>query len=292
MDRRSFVWGLAGTAALTLPMFEFGRQAIRASAAGDFSGLGLPEATITVTEAGYGISPATTPAGWTLLTLDNQLGAGDTSADVMLIPPGESIEALLAAADPAAPPPEWIFAATFAGAPWVPAGASGQALVLLSAGEWGIFSPSPLAPAALTVAAGDAGTAAPSLAPDVELTMQDFAFLGLEAGVRAGPQTWLITNAGPQPHLMTINQLPDGMTQSQFMDEMAAMMPGPPGADSSDLEPMAAVGGCATLSVDQSLYLALDLTPGTYGAICFFPDQETGAPHAMMGMAQVFSVGS
>jgi len=37
--------------------------------------------------------------------------------------------------------------------------------------------------------------------------------------------------------------------------------------------------------------LALDLAPGTYIALCFVPEEETGAPHALMGMVQVFTVG-
>ena len=35
---------------------------------------------------------------------------------------------------------------------------------------------------------------------------------------------------------------------------------------------------------------ALDLAPGTYIAVCFVPDEETGVPHALMGMVQVFTV--
>jgi hypothetical protein len=68
------------------------------------------------------------------------------------------------------------------------------------------------------------------------------------------------------------------------------MMTGTPTADAIDLGSMAAIAGCSSLSTDQSLYLALDLPVGTYGAICFFPDEQTGAPHVMLGMARDFTV--
>lgn len=36
--------------------------------------------------------------------------------------------------------------------------------------------------------------------------------------------------------------------------------------------------------------LMVDLAPGTYAAVCFIPDLETGAPHAMLGMTASFTV--
>jgi hypothetical protein len=66
-------------------------------------------------------------------------------------------------------------------------------------------------------------------------------------------------------------------------------MTGTPQAGAVDLGNAAAAGGCSTVSVGQSLYLPLALAAGTYGAVCFFPDQETGAPHVLMGMAATFT---
>ena len=267
---------------------------VQARASTNLAALGLPEVTIAVTEAGYAVSPTETPAGWTLVTLENQLAAGDTSADIMLVPPGESLEALLSAvADPnAGPPPDWVFQAPLAGAPWVAAGHAGQALIHVTPGNWAVFSPSPLAPASLTVTEADAvGDDPPAVTASVDLTMQDFAFVGLDAPLPSGPQLWKVTNAGPQPHLMSLAQLPDGTTQVQFLDEVMGMMSAPPPPDGIAPPGPPTAGGCSTLSVDQTIYLALDLVPGTYGAICFFPDAQSGAPHAAMGMVQVFTVG-
>lgn len=293
MNRRSFLW-LLGGAALSGSLTRLDARIVQARAATNLAALGLPEVTIAVSDAGYAVSPQQTPAGWTLVTLENQLEATDTSADIMLIPDGESLEALLTAvAGPdAGPPPDWVFQAPLAGAPWVTAGQSGQALVHLTAGNWAVFSPTPLAPATMTVLeADDDADDRPTVTVDAELTLQDFAFLGLDGPLAAGPQLWKVVNAGPQPHLMALSPLPDGTTQGAFMDEVMAMMSAPPSADAAIPPGPPIIGGCSTLSTDQTIYLALDLGPGTYGAICFFPDGQTGAPHAAMGMVQVFTVG-
>jgi hypothetical protein len=292
MDRRRFVQ-LMGGAALSLELATRSRGAARAQAT-DLAALGLPEITISVTDAGYQVVPASTVAGWTLVTFDNEQGVADNSADIMLLPQGETLDsliAMLAAMGPEGAPPDWIYQATFAGAPWVPAGTSAQAVVRLTEGEWAIFSLAPLAPAALTVTGGDAPAAAPAaLTADLDVEMSEYSFGGLDEPVPAGPQVWKVSSAGEQPHLMTISPVPEGTTQAQLVEGFAAMMSGTPPPD-ADPTAMATAGGCATLSAGQSLYLALDLAAGTYGAVCFFPDPGSGAPHVMLGMAQVFTAG-
>ena len=292
MDRRGFLRLMGSMVALPLAPSWVSSHVVRAQGTTAFTNLGLPELTVTLTDTEYQVSPATTTAGWTLLTFKNQQQT-DNSADIMLLPPGESVGSLLeAVASPSAAPPAWIYETIFAGAPWVPAGTSAQAVVLLTAGEWVIFSPAPLTPAPLTVTEGDGTPAAPpTLTADLEVAMQEYAFLGLDNPVPSGPQVWKVTNEGHQPHFVTITQLPAGTTQTQYMDSMMAMMSGTPEAGGLDLASLGILGGCSTLSRGQSLYLMLDLEAGTYGAICFFPDEQTGAPHVLMGMAQVFTVG-
>jgi hypothetical protein len=230
-----------------------------------------------------------------LVTFDNQQSAGDNSADIMALPPGATIDGIfgaMATAVAGGPVPDWAFQAALAGAPWAPAGASAQAIVHLTAGDWVVFNGgAPYEPVPLTVTQEAAGQAAPPLPPpDVEVALQEFAFLGLDRPIPAGPQVWNVTNPGRQPHLMNLAKLPDGTTQAQFMTNLMAMMSATPSADAGGPEAMQNVGGCSTLSPGQQLYLALDLAAGTYGAICFFPDRETGAPHLAMGMVQVFTV--
>lgn len=294
MHRRALL-RTSGSAALALGLCRLGGIPVSARQAADLAGLGLPELTITVTATEYQVSSQTLPAGWTLVTLDNQ-SPGDNSADVMLLPSGETMESLMAVLSasmesPTAAPPAWINEATFAGAPWARAGSSAQALVLLSEGDWVVFSPAPLTPATVTVTGANATAVVPSgLQADRDVIMQEYAFLGLDDMVPVGPQVWQVTNTGHQPHILTFSELPPGTTQAQFLDGVMAMMSGTPEAAGPDAVAPSILGGCSSLSGGQSLYLALDVTAGTYGAICFFPEPETGAPHALLGMAQVFTV--
>lgn len=294
MDRRDFLRLVGSATVLSLELTRMGGRAVRAQGATDLAALGLRELKVVLTDAGYQVSPATTTAGWALVTFENQQSAGDNSADIMALPPGKTSESLLdPAATPTAGPPAWLYQATFAGAPWAPAGTSAQAVVLLTPGEWLIFNGgAPLTPISLTVTeAASTPAMPPDVTTDVDVTLREFGFLGLDKPVPSGQRLWKVTNAGQQPHLMILAELPSGTTQTQYMDGMTAMMTGTPAANGIDPETIRNVGGCATLSTGQALWLALDLAAGTYGAMCFFPDEQTGAPHVLMGMAQVFTVG-
>jgi hypothetical protein len=291
MDRRRLLATTAGAtlAAAFSPLVRRRRAAADASGAA-FATLGLPAVRVVADAAGFRVEPATTPAGWTVVTLENRRAAGDASADLMALPAGQSIDDLLTGlTDPTAPPPSWAFRATFAGAPWAAAGGAARALVQLPPGELAIFSPEPVAPALLTVTPGGEDKA-PDVAVTAEVVMEEMAFAGLNDPLPAGPQIWKITNAGALPHLMALIPAPPGATDAQLVDElMAAMTAGPAPDPAAPTPPMA--GGCSTLSAGRSLFLALDLAPGSYGAICFFGDAKTGAPHAMAGMVGAFTVG-
>ena len=291
MNRRHFLSVTAGAAALSLGLAHPGPRQARARQAVDLSSLGLPELTVTQTDEGYSVSTESTPAGWTLLTFENRRSAGDASADILLLPEGQTLDSLLAtlSPDPAATPPAWAYEATLVGAPWASPGGSAQALIHLSEGDWVVFSPAPGMPATFTVTAADGSVSAPGVTADVEVTMQGMAFLGLGESLAAGPQVWKVVNAGPQPHLMTFSPVPPGTTQAQFLDMIVGSMSATPVGDpGGDVPPT--TGGTATLSNGQTIYLALDIPAGTYGAVCFFPDRDTAAPHVMLGMAQVFTV--
>jgi hypothetical protein len=92
------------------------------------------------------------------------------------------------------------------------------------------------------------------------------------------------------PYFIILSPLADGTTQARFMEMLRAMMSGTPAPDEGAPAGPPNAGGCGAPSAGQSLYLALDIAAGTYPAVCFFPDEQTGAPHIAMGMAQVFTV--
>jgi hypothetical protein len=291
MDRRRFLQLAGSTAVLSLGLTRYGHF-VYAQEGSPFADLGLPELTVTVTDTAYEISPAEIPAGWTLMTLVNEQSAGDIGADVFKLPTGQSAEDFFSSiAEVTGAPPASVYESLFAGSPWTAAGTSAQALVLFTAGEWLLFAgPLPLTPASLTVTEGNGTPAAsPDVTADLEVTVKEFSFEGLGEGAPAGPQIWKVTNTGEQPHLMVFSPLPPGTTQDQFM-EMLMASSGTPAPDASPPPSPPAAGGFGTISAGQSLYVSLDLAPGTYGAVCFFPDEQTGAPHIAMGMAQAFTV--
>ncbi|MBX3142196.1 MAG: hypothetical protein KF813_00455 [Trueperaceae bacterium] len=129
-----------------------------------------------------------------------------------------------------------------------------------------------------------ANAAAPN-APtaDVRVEMADFAF-ALPATVAAGQQTWQVVNSGNQIHHLILMRLNDGVTFDDLMAFMGAGGPpsGPPPfqmAITTDL-----------LTNSESNFFLVDLAEGNYVAICFLPDEDSGAPHFALGMMQEFSV--
>lgn len=293
MNRRTFLKAGAGITTLTLPFNSLNASWISAQKPGPFASLGLPELTITLTDSGYTVSPASVPAGWTTITFVNNQSFGDNGADLMLIPEGETLESILeslAAAGPEGAPPDWVYQATFVGVPWSAAGTSAQGLGLLSPGEWAIFSPTPMSPATLSVTDGPEATpTSPTIEADVEIGMTEYSFSGLEESIGAGAQVWKVSTIGAQPHLMVINAVPEGTTTDQLLASWLSLFSGTPEAGALTPDQMPNVGGCGTLSRGESIYLALDLPAGTYGAVCFFGDPGTGIPHLMSGMVAVFT---
>jgi hypothetical protein len=62
----------------------------------------------------------------------------------------------------------------------------------------------------------------------------------------------------------------------------------PPGLP--DPAQIVSAGGVGILSAGDTAWAVPDLQPGTYPALCYVPDQGSGAPHAMMDLVQVFTV--
>lgn len=129
------------------------------------------------------------------------------------------------------------------------------------------------------------GPAAQAPAADLELHLADFAF-DFPDTLPAGAQLWHVQNTGAQTHLAALFKLQPGKTQDDLLAWFESMGPsgpaGPPPADDG--------GMVDAISPDQSFYIAMDLEPGTYVAVCFMPDTETGQPHLMKGMVQSFTV--
>jgi hypothetical protein len=111
-------------------------------------------------------------------------------------------------------------------------------------------------------------------------TMRDFSF-SMPETLPAGVSTYKVVNAGPQAHELNILKLNAGVTEQDLFKWDEAPN-GPP--------PFEMLGGINGLSASGSGYMTLDLTPGTYLAICHIPDPTTGIDHAHLGMIKRFTV--
>jgi len=125
----------------------------------------------------------------------------------------------------------------------------------------------------------------PAEAPEVDLTvnMLDFAFT-IPSEVNTGEQTWQIANRGEQLHHISVAKFKPGKT----IDDVMAFME----TEEGDM-PVDEVYHSNAIGPGESNYIYLDLEPGAYVALCFFPDHKgeaTGQPHLALGMMQAFTV--
>jgi len=204
---------------------------------------------------------------------------------------GKTVSDLMAAFKNPGPPPAWV---RFVGGPnavapvptdtavaWLTLTAGNYALICLIPDTAGVphFAHGMVRP--LTVTAS-AATPAPEPQADVVIHLKDYAF-EITGNLTAGPHTIRIVNDGPQPHEMIIAQM---APRKKAMDlanwvETGKMRGVPPA------KPM---GGATTLAPGASQVIAVTLTAGNYGLLCFVPDAKDGKPHAMHGMVKDLTV--
>jgi hypothetical protein len=143
----------------------------------------------------------------------------------------------------------------------------------------------------------------PAPTADVSVDLADFKFVNLPDNVKAGKQTWAVTNKGAQLHELALFKLGEGITIDQLIGMVSATeatpMPGmaastpaavPPQASPAGAPPVVENDGFAPVSPGYGGWLLLDLEAGNYAALCFVPDIKTGKPHFMLGMQQAFTV--
>lgn len=261
----------------------------RATGASDLA-LYYPELNIMANGNTFELSSRVV-AGRYLVSVDNQ-GKEGVDTQFVQVPEGRTVEEVVhAVADPddnAA----WLYEAIWAGGPTVLAGKQGQSIIDLTAGNWAIVADD-YAPSSLLVIPAYPGSPVrpePEVAATIEL--KEFSFAGLTDSIQPGKQVWKVTNIGEQPHFLELIKAPGPVTVQQVLDMLMSSgdpsaTPAPGAMDPSTIE---GVGGIGTISPGQTGWYITDLEPGTYVALCFVPDRESGMPHVMMGMVQVFTV--
>lgn len=95
----------------------------------------------------------------------------------------------------------------------------------------------------------------------------------------------------PLPHELLLARSSVPVTAEQIIelfsteDDTATPVGG--GPSYADIEP---AGGIGWLSPGATAWTEVDLEPGNYAAVCFVFDPETGMPHIMLGMVDVFII--
>jgi hypothetical protein len=293
-----------------------------------FADLGLPELTVTITETAFEGIPSELAAGRYVLRVTNALepvegpfgpeinGVGllqlpeELSADdflALVAPPvGTPAEAMPAASPAPAEeageeaggtgPPPWYYTTRLAGGPYALPGQTVTAVVDLTAGEWILWGESPGAPQQPVVIAvtGEVPADVPAPTASVTVEMADHAFR-FPATLSAGPQVIELINVGEQPHFLELSRVPEGTTVEDALalfEAFEAMAADPQATPAGSLTPdeLEGVLSTADQSAGVTAWYTADLAPGTYLAICFVPDQESGVPHALLGMTQIIEV--
>ncbi|PYE55312.1 hypothetical protein [Deinococcus yavapaiensis] len=285
MQRKTF---LSATAALSFALLG--------------GALAASPVTVTATSSAYKV-PAQVSAGYVRFELKN---TDKTPHDLQIfkLNAGVGKAALVKAISDfamngdAAAEPLMKAASFFGGVMSVDPGKSGSVGVTLEPGTYAVSSLSmngdeknPKALAAqgflevFTVVKGASADAAPKT--DYQVGLADFAVALPATQIKAGAQTWNVTNQGTQPHFLLVARLQPGKTQDDVMRFLMA-----PPEQQTGAPPLDMLGdqGAQVLSPGKSNVVTMNLAPGTYFLACFIGDPKTQMPHAMLGMTQFFTV--
>jgi hypothetical protein len=276
---------------LAAPGFVIAQDAT--PAASPLAGLGYPELLIRVTDQAIE-APARAAAGITLLTIDN-VSRGNASIFLMVPPPGVQTAQLRSIA-PTGGFPSYLYDAVLTGGPQVAPGERGQVLIVLVPGTWlatGFTVAGSLATTAVRVE-GEATPSAEVQEPPAAMTVQmrDDGFGGLDRPIAPGSQVWKLTNTGTQPHALFLSKAPRPVTREEIT-RLLPLVGNPEEAIRQGLpDPRAfpPAGTFTAISAGRTAWFTVDLAPGTYVALDFLPDKQTGTNRALLGSVAVFTV--
>jgi hypothetical protein len=257
----------------------------------------IPNVTITATDFAYAM-PAEIPSGYVNVTVDNK---GKESHQVGFVKLGSLTYAQFKTASNTtnikAVKPDTQF---LGGPNGADPGASTSAIVKLEPGVYGVVCYIPAnadgEPHAKHGMIGKVNVvktdASVDVAPEISstITLREFSF-DVPTDFD-GKGTVAVSNQGAQVHELGIVKLaPD-----KRADDAKAFFLTPPGtpppAGPPPFESIPGMGGVTGLSSQQKAWLNMDLTPGNYLLICFFPDtsKEPELPHALRGMVKEFTI--
>ncbi len=286
--------------------------------------LGLPSLDVTITAQGYEGIPESLEAGRYRVTLAVDEAVGEFGGSIEFAQPvGVTADEYIAASAPppeeddAAPiegtpalapdatpteggeamggPPAFFFDSLFAGGVSAMAGQSAEVVLDLTPGEWIASAggdPDQAQEPVVFEVTGEMPTDLPEPESSATLTMGEYVIGVTEGMLAAGPQVVEVENSGVQPHFIVWFKGPEGLTEDDVAAVLESEMTGTPAAvDFNPDEDLIPALFTATQSTGTSIWIPVDLEPGTYGLVCFFPDIADGMPHAFRGMYTVVEVG-
>jgi hypothetical protein len=258
----------------------------------------IPKVAITAADYTFAM-PAEIPAGYVDVTLSN---TGKESHQVGFVKLGSmtfaQFKAAAAKTNVAAIKPGTIF---LGGPNGADPGQKTSAVVKLDPGNYAVvcFIPAnsdgkPHAAHGMVgevkvASTGASSESAPKSASTI--TLGDFSFTLAPGFSGKGPID--VSNQGTQIHEMIIVKLSPGKTVNDAKKFFLTPPGTPPPSGPPPFTSIPGIGGITGLSPQQHAWLDVNLTPGKYVLICFFPDpQKGGIPHALEGMVKEFSIGA
>jgi hypothetical protein len=246
-----------------------------------------PKVTITAHDFSFDM-PAQIPSGYVDVTIDNQ-GREDHQAQLVKLG-SLSFTKFKSSDDITKVPADTVFVGGPNGAA---PGESTTATLKLDPGTYAVvcFIPSPndgkpheakgMVEQIEVVRTADSVDAAPVADSTIELS----EFLFVVPDDFDGEGVIDVTNVGAQIHELVMVKLNDGKTPADAAKWFAAPKGAPPFSAIPD------VGGVVGLSSKQHAWLTMDLAPGKYALLCFFPDPaKDGTPHVLEGMLKEITV--
>jgi uncharacterized cupredoxin-like copper-binding protein len=248
-----------------------------------------PHVTIEASEYAF-VIPKSLPSGWVDVTLKNNGKDGHQIAFTKL---GSMSYAAYKTAVSATNVKAFADTSVFVGGPNnVDPGQSVTATIHLEPGQYGVACFIPAADnkphaahgmvADVTVAQTADSTETEPTETGGTITTSEFTFVVSQGFTGNGVVKF--TNAGTQVHEAILVKEKPGKTLNDVRSFFLSQNPsGPPPFDSA--------GGVVGIGHGQSAYQQMDLTPGKYVLVCFFPDpNKNDLPHALEGMIKEFTV--
>jgi len=263
-----------------------------------YADLGLPELNLVQTGDAIEGMPETLEAGRYLLTVtgEGEPGPDDYAIGAMLLqlPEGLTLDAAMeqAGANPDAPPP-FFYESVLAGGAGaiIPAGqTSATSVIDLPPGNWIVAGQALSRPPVPFTVTGEMPADLVEPPSTATITLDEMTIVLSAGELVAGDNQLKVENVGAQPHFVEFMGVPDGTTQANVEAAIQAEMGGTPEAEPVDMSQAVPVAYISEQSTDTTVWTTVHLDAGTYAAMCWVPDPETGIPHAMSGMHEVFVV--